>query len=75
MKMQRETIFRGMKINVKRYGIIHYCAQCKNCDWDANMLSEDTFSTQDVRSATRKHVKQTGHTVTIESGASTDYSL
>jgi len=63
-----------MKIHVKRYGIVHYIAQCQNCDWDAAIFTKET-STQDVRNAIRKHVRKTGHTVHLESGSHTQYSL
>ena len=64
-----------MKINTKRYGIVHYIAECQECKWSAAITTKKTFSTQDVRNAIRRHIKNTGHSVHLESGSHTRYSI
>ena len=64
-----------MKVRSDRYGIIHYIAFCSKCDWQACVFTDETPTTKSVIRATRKHVKQTGHNVTIEGGTSTKYFL
>lgn len=61
-------------MKVEQYGCIHYIAQCFDCEWDRAILTKETPTKLDVRNATRKHVRETGHTVTIESGKNTTYS-
>lgn len=63
------------KINVRRYGIIHYIAYCDICNFEASINTEETPYRPDVRNAVRKHVLKTGHPVTIEGGRTTKYSL
>lgn len=63
-----------MKIKVERYGNIGYYAQCSDCDWDAARNTEETPSNQDVRNAIRRHVRQTGHRVSVESTTATEYT-
>jgi len=63
------------KIKVENYGVIHYYAQCEQCKWDAGIYSSGLETRQDVRNAIRKHVKKTGHTVNLESGSSTRYTI
>lgn len=64
-----------MKISVRKYGIVHYIAQCKNCDWNAVIMTKETFSTQDVRNAIKKHIRKTRHSVHLESGSSIEYFI
>jgi len=62
-----------MEIHVEKYGIIHYYAQCKNCGWDAAIFA-NASSTQGIRNLIRKHIKETGHSVHLESTSATRYS-
>ncbi len=62
-----------MKVKSRKYGIIHFYAQCSDCAWDAAIGKE--VGTQDVRNKITAHVKKTGHTVKLETGTSTDYYL
>jgi len=65
------------KIIVEQYGLIHFHAYCQEpgCDFNVAIRTEETPSHQDVRNAVRKHVRKTGHRVSIEGGTVTDYSL
>ena len=59
------------KIKVVRSGIIHYHAMCFGCSW-----SDDGYKDRvGLRNRVRKHVRETGHSVTIESGSATMYEL
>jgi hypothetical protein len=58
------------KIKVTQYGIIHVASFCENCNW-----SSDKSTREDVRADVRRHVRATGHTVSVETGNSTSYSL
>lgn len=60
-------------MKTRRYGIIGYLAICSECDWDAAILTNKNYSTQDVRNSIRRHVRKTGHTVRLESTSSTEY--
>lgn len=62
------------KVVVEQYGTIHYCAYCNNCEWSACIFADGLVTPTQVRSAARKHVLATKHTVSIESGKSTRYS-
>lgn len=59
------------KVTTVHYGNIHYYAQCRNCKFDSAI--GDNRDAAKVRAEVHAHCKNTGHTVTIESGASTDY--
>lgn len=65
------------KVVVNQHGVLHYAAHCEEskCDWDACIFTLETPNEQSVRNAVRKHVLQTGHDVTIESGKSATYEL
>ena len=63
------------KIKVTKYGTVHYYAQCKDCDWDCGILTNEAHSTQDVRNRVYAHIRKTGHSVQVEGGTSTDYSI
>ncbi len=60
-------------VKVVKYGIIHFHAVCQNCDWSAAIEFWAINRNQRVRNKVYSHVNKTGHTVTIESGSSTDY--
>ena len=62
-----------MEIVVSDSGIVHYNALCQQCDFTAAIQTK-LKDPADVRRAVRKHVKTTGHTVTIESGKHVAYS-
>ena len=60
-----------MKIESHKFGIIHYIAQCQDCDWDCGIGKY--FSPQQVRNEVYKHIRKTSHRVQVEGGTSTDY--
>ena len=61
------------KVKIERFGMIHIIAICQNCSWDGDGLSH--HERQEIRNAVHAHVLKTGHTVNIETGTSTKYSL
>lgn len=64
------------KIQVTRYGIIHYHAGCNECGFTSAIQgSKHNETAEDVRNEVTKHVRKTGHTCWIESGSHTTYSL
>lgn len=63
------------KIKSTRYRMIHYHAVCIGCGWTAAILTERCRTARDVRNAVHKHIRETGHSVTVESGSSTKYEL
>jgi len=62
-----------MKIKTRKYGLIHYYAQCDNCDWNCGIRTEIASFPQDVRNEVYKHIRKTGHKVSVEGGTHTDY--
>lgn len=62
-----------MKIGTRKFGIIHYYAQCQNCDWVCGIRTEIANIPEDVRNEIYKHIRKTGHRVQVEGGTSTDY--
>jgi len=60
-----------MAIEVKRYGVIHYVAQCDECHFYEAGITESQRDA--IRYQVRKHVEKTGHAVNVESGSSTTY--
>ena len=62
-----------MKIISNKYGIIHAVALCDNCIWDAAINIGEANYMQNLRNKVYKHIKETGHTVDIETGSSTVY--
>lgn len=63
------------KIKVTNYGYVHYVAQCTSCEWDCGINTNEAETSDDVIKNVRRHVRETGHRVTVEAGRSTDYSL
>ena len=63
------------KIYITKYGFVHYIAICSKCNFHAAIYTDETTTRSDVRSAVRKHVLETGHSVTIEGGNATKYSI
>ena len=62
-------IYKIRKIN---YGTTHRIAQCLNCSWnDAYSGNEDTI--ERVAQTAKKHAKENGHRVLIESGPAFAY--
>lgn len=59
------------RVRVSRYGIVHYLAICQDCDFS----NADHADRERLRRQVRKHVVETGHTVTIEAGSATHYAL
>lgn len=53
------------------YGKIHDYAQCNNCEWDYTAING--YLRNNIYYNIKKHVKETGHTVTRETGSSMDY--
>ena len=62
-----------MKIISNKYGIIHAVARCNNCIWDTGFIFNKTNFMQNLRNKVYKHIRETGHTVDIETGSSTVY--
>lgn len=62
-------------IKTEKYGIIHAFAQCDICDWDAAIDIAETNRMHKLRNKIYAHVQKTGHSVTLETGNSTTYSL
>lgn len=62
------------KITVDNLGIVHYHAMCFACDFTAAIQTPETKTTADVIQSVRRHVRTTGHTVSVESGSVTRYS-
>ena len=62
------------KVVTTKYGIIHGYAQCDNCDWDSAIEIHETNRMQRLRNRIYSHVNKTGHSVTLETGNSTNYS-
>ncbi|MCG3140698.1 MAG: hypothetical protein HDKAJFGB_01814 [Anaerolineae bacterium] len=60
------------KVNVEKSGYVHYYAQCADCDFCAAIQTQYRTA-KDVLRAVRKHVRDTGHRVTIEAGKITHY--
>jgi len=58
-----------MKVIVETIGTTHYQALCQNCDF----CEADHADTEYVRQLVYKHVRKTGHSVTIEKGVATHY--
>ena len=62
-----------MKIISNKYGIVHAYAQCGSCEWDATIDTEKTNRMQKLRNEIYKHIRETGHKVTLETGNVTVY--
>ena len=62
-----------MKIRIDDKGIIHYVSLCMDCDWQATRGTNETPTSQNVRNATLRHVKDTGHTAAITQESKTVY--
>lgn len=63
-----------MKIITTKYGITHAYAQCVDCYWDSTIETNDPNRMQKLRNRIYSHIKETGHTVNLETGTSTNYS-
>lgn len=63
------------KIHVRRFGSVHYAASCCSCGFNAGIQTAETPTAEDVRREVRNHVRETGHTVSIENGMYTTYQL
>ena len=57
------------KIVVTDYGITHYLAICFDCGWS---MEGDPPT---VRNEIRKHIRKTGHRVSVEKATCTHYEL
>lgn len=56
-------------VDVEYLGIPHWLAVCQDCDWSDEFSSDRTHGYAEVR----RHVKKTGHTVTVEATHVTHY--
>jgi hypothetical protein len=61
------------KVQAARYGITHYHATCSECDFTCGISFASVEERRSVQKEVRKHVRETGHRVTIESCTSTRY--
>lgn len=59
-----------MKIRAVYLGCTHYYAWCDDCGWS----EEDNTNPEWVRGMVKKHIRETGHQVTIEKTAVTKYT-
>ena len=59
-----------MKIVISEERITHYQALCGNCGW----VEADNIDREWLRQQVRKHIRKTGHSVSIEKGTSTLYA-
>lgn len=57
------------EIEVIQYGIIHAIANCEVCEWSCAEYRDMGKTRQEIR----KHVNNTGHSVTLETGKATRY--
>ena len=62
-----------MKIKVEKFGIIHGIAFCEKCDWSEAINTAELNRMQKLRNKVYKHIKETWHSVIIETGTSTRY--
>lgn len=58
-----------MKVKISKERITHYQALCHNCGW----VEADHVDREWLRQEVHKHVRNTGHSVSIEKGTSTLY--
>lgn len=58
-----------MKIKISKERITHYQALCHNCGW----VEADHVDREWLRQEVHKHIRKTGHSVSIEKGTSTLY--
>jgi len=58
-----------MKIKIGKQRITHYQANCHGCGWVENEHHDREWLRQEVA----KHIRKTGHSVSIEKGTSTLY--
>lgn len=63
------------RVKTKKFGIIHFFAQCWDCEWSEAIDTNEINRNQKVRNKIYKHVRETGHTVKLETGNATDYYL
>lgn len=61
-----------MKIKSEKFPVLSYFLQCRTCDFSGGISAE--ISPEKVRYLAKKHVRQTGHSVTIVRGGETEYS-
>ncbi len=64
-------------IQRERTGIIHAIAHCDNlnCNWDSAIILEENNPMDKLRIRIKNHIKNTGHSITLETGNSTKYYL
>lgn len=58
-----------MKIKISSERITHYQALCHDCGW----VEADHANREWLRQKVRRHIRKTGHSVSIEKGTSTLY--
>ena len=63
-----------MKIKINPKGIVHYVSLCMDCDWQATRGTKQTPNSINVRNATLRHIKNTGHTAAITEESRTVYT-
>ena len=63
-----------MNVKSNKGGIIHAYAKCNKCDWDGAINIDESNRMQKLRNRIYKHVRSTGHKVTLETGSVTYYS-
>lgn len=63
---------KAKKVISSRVGLVHAIATCSHCDYYDSMTIQE--GTKGLRKRVKKHVKETGHKVTIETGSVYIYS-
>jgi len=57
-----------------KFGIIHAIAYCENCNWSEGIKLESRNRMQELRRKITQHIKETKHSISLETGNSTRYS-
>ena len=59
-------------MKVTRKLIVRAIAYCDNCNW-TNSLDDTDYCMSVLRVSIKRHIKNTGHSVVLETGISTTY--
>lgn len=66
---------RYMKVQSKNYGTTYGVAKCTECDWGDMLGVGEDNPLERLRLRVKRHVRATGHVVTMESGGVIDYYI
>lgn len=56
------------RVSTRSLGVVHFLAMCKDCNW-----TYEELDSKRGRREIRKHVRETGHTVLLETAKATHY--